>query len=324
MLVDPIALAAEADQLAALGVADPFGLLAIDGDALLTTPYPHRRQPCARGRARSSRHGSCGMGIGETACVRTRHHDAPRVARLPCARRCCAQAARLRDTYAPLTRGSDARPRSIDAWWTPVSRVRRGGAHRRRRTTCAGCWRGAGCVFEGAQGVLLDEWRGFHPYTTWSTVDRSPTRWRCWPGSAAPLAARRHPHLHDPARPRPVPDRGSRCWTLPEPHNRPRALAGRVPASVTSTRSRCATRWRACGGVDGLAVTHLDAPDSVRAATGYRTAGGFVDELPLGPWRDLAHQRRLTALLRTADPVLAELPADRAAWWSARRGRRSS
>ena len=25
-------------------------------------------------------------------------------------------------------------------------------------------------IFEGAQGVLLDEWRGFHPYTTWSTT----------------------------------------------------------------------------------------------------------------------------------------------------------
>ncbi len=25
-------------------------------------------------------------------------------------------------------------------------------------------------VFEAAQGVLLDEWQGFHPYTTWSTT----------------------------------------------------------------------------------------------------------------------------------------------------------
>ena len=25
-------------------------------------------------------------------------------------------------------------------------------------------------VFEGAQGVLLDEWRGFHPHTTWSSI----------------------------------------------------------------------------------------------------------------------------------------------------------
>ena len=25
-------------------------------------------------------------------------------------------------------------------------------------------------IFEGAQGVLLDEWFGFHPHTTWSTT----------------------------------------------------------------------------------------------------------------------------------------------------------
>src|SRR5262249_22228760 len=31
-----------------------------------------------------------------------------------------------------------------------------------------GTWTTA--IFEGAQGVLLDEYRGFHPYTTWSTV----------------------------------------------------------------------------------------------------------------------------------------------------------
>ena len=30
--------------------------------------------------------------------------------------------------------------------------------------------RGGPRVFEGAQGVLLDEWHGFHPYTTWSTT----------------------------------------------------------------------------------------------------------------------------------------------------------
>jgi adenylosuccinate synthase len=28
-------------------------------------------------------------------------------------------------------------------------------------------------VFEGAQGVLLDEWHGFHPYTTWSTTTQA-------------------------------------------------------------------------------------------------------------------------------------------------------
>ena len=41
MLVALLALVAEAEHLTGLGVPDPFGLLAIDSGALLTTPY-HR------------------------------------------------------------------------------------------------------------------------------------------------------------------------------------------------------------------------------------------------------------------------------------------
>ena len=67
MLVDPLALAAEAAHLAAAGVADALDRLTVDRDALLTTPY-HRAANRARELARGAgRHGSCGMGIGETA-----------------------------------------------------------------------------------------------------------------------------------------------------------------------------------------------------------------------------------------------------------------
>ena len=67
MLVDLFALVAEAEHLTSFGVPDPFGLLAIDPAALLTTPY-HRAANRAREEARGEgRHGSCGMGIGETA-----------------------------------------------------------------------------------------------------------------------------------------------------------------------------------------------------------------------------------------------------------------
>ena len=31
-------------------------------------------------------------------------------------------------------------------------------------------------IFEGSQGVLLDEWFGFHPYTTWSTITPAGAR----------------------------------------------------------------------------------------------------------------------------------------------------
>src|SRR5215831_1774195 len=68
MLVDPLALAAEAGHLASAGIPDPLGGLTVDRAALLTTPY-HRAANRAREVARvaAARHGSCGMGIGETA-----------------------------------------------------------------------------------------------------------------------------------------------------------------------------------------------------------------------------------------------------------------
>ncbi|MBX6767349.1 MAG: adenylosuccinate synthetase, partial [Actinomadura rubrobrunea] len=67
MMVDPLALAAETAHLRSLGVADALDRLTVDRDALLTTPY-HRAANRARETARgAARHGSCGMGIGETA-----------------------------------------------------------------------------------------------------------------------------------------------------------------------------------------------------------------------------------------------------------------
>jgi adenylosuccinate synthase len=57
MLVDLLALVAEGEHLLSLGAPDPFGLLAIDSDAPLTTPY-HRAANRAREEARETgRHG---------------------------------------------------------------------------------------------------------------------------------------------------------------------------------------------------------------------------------------------------------------------------
>ena len=79
VLVDPLALAAEAAHLASVGVGDALDRLTVDRDTLMTTPY-HRLANQARERARgAARHGSCGMGIGETANYALEHpDDAPR------------------------------------------------------------------------------------------------------------------------------------------------------------------------------------------------------------------------------------------------------
>ena len=81
VLVDPLAMAAEAAHLASVGVPDALDRLTVDRDALLATPYhraANRARELARGR---DRHGSCGMGIGETVRYALEHPaDAPRVA----------------------------------------------------------------------------------------------------------------------------------------------------------------------------------------------------------------------------------------------------
>ena len=66
MLLDPLAMVAEEQHLRALGVTDAFERTTIDERALVITPFQraaNRLKELARG---DGRHGSCGMGIGET------------------------------------------------------------------------------------------------------------------------------------------------------------------------------------------------------------------------------------------------------------------
>jgi len=168
VLVDPFALAAEAAHLASLGVPHALDLLTVDRDALLATPYhqaANRAREVARGE---SRHGSCGMGIGETASYALAHpYDAPRVGDCATPRALARKLTALRDRLTteigPLTA-----PPAAD-----VAHAYRAFAMRVNivdGSYLARLLRTAPVVFEGAQGVLLDEWRGFHPYTTWSTT----------------------------------------------------------------------------------------------------------------------------------------------------------
>ena len=74
MLLDPLAMMVEAQHLSALGAPDPFAHTTIDAGALVITPFQraaNRLKELARGlrqaqSSRAGRHGSCGMGIGET------------------------------------------------------------------------------------------------------------------------------------------------------------------------------------------------------------------------------------------------------------------
>ena len=295
MLVEPIALAREARQLAALGVREPLSLIEIDEQALLTTPIhaaANRARELARG---ADRHGSCGLGIGETAWYALEFPDlAPTVGDCRSPRVLREKLDVLAAHYRPLLATGRNRHPTVDElvalYGEFAAAVRIVGPGRLAEF-------GGRLVFEGAQGALLDEWRGLHPHTTWSTVEPSGARALldeigC---TGYVLGVTRTYMTRHGAGPFPSAD-PKLDELLPEAHNRSDGYQGsfrRGHFDPILLRYAIA----ACGGVDGIVLNHLDAiADSSSAVAGYRAEGHALQDLPLGEWRDLGHQQRLTDL----------------------------
>src|SRR5262245_1991257 len=185
--IDPPALLREGMYLHALGVADIFARTAVDARCPVITPFQraaNRLRELARG---GGRHGSCGVGFGETVSDHLKYGAAvvlagdlgkPAVAR--------AKLEFLRETKAADIRALGGRlpdrpetARELRVLREPgvVGRILADYACFAERVPVVAEGHLAALlalpgsvVFEGAQGVLLDEWYGFHPYTTWSTT----------------------------------------------------------------------------------------------------------------------------------------------------------
>ena len=305
MVVDPLALAVEADHLAAVGVPDALDRLTVDGAALLTTPY-HRAANRAREVARGAdRHGSCGMGVGETMAYDLAYPgEAPRVGD-------CVTPAVLRQRLAALRDRLTAELGPLDA--PPVDDcVTAFTAFAERVSIVDGnhlttLLRSGTCVFEGAQGVLLDEWHGFHPYTTWSTTtftnaerllaeaDMSGTATRL--GVLRTATTRHGPGplvTEDPTLPFADPRNPTNPWQGRFRFGHFDAVAHRYALEVA-------------GGVDGLALTHLDlAGPQLRICRRY----DWTARLAPGPAGDLDRQAALTGRLLRSRPGYDEPPRD--------------
>jgi adenylosuccinate synthase len=295
MLVDPVSLAAEAGHLAGLGVPGALERLTVDRDALLTTPY-HRA--ANRARATATLHGSCGMGIGETAAYALACDDAPRAGDCLSPARLRRRLRRLRDHLTGELGPLDAPPVEdcVAAFTAFAARVRITGPE-----FLPALLRRGPAVFEGAQGVLLDERFGFHPYTTWSTTTFANAE--ALLGEAGVTGRRlgvlrayltRHgpgPFVTED----PLLDR-------PEPHNRRGRWQG---AFRVGQLDAVALRYalEVCGGADALAVTHLDAPAPLICRA--YDIGARIE-----PAGDLAGQETLARRLLTARPVYEPVGAD--------------
>ena len=325
VVVHPTALLVEAARIAQAGVADALERVTIHEDALITTPHAQalgRLRELARGDAP---HGTTGVGVGETMRIALEEPSlAVRVAdlRRPAALR--RTLGRLRDYAAaqagPLAsldrRAREERealldPSTIERWLEAVAPLLRrdlvvDDGHLARLLAGDG-----ELVFEGAQGILLDEWRGFHPYTTWSTctTENALGLLDGYDGVVERLGVTRSYATRHGAGP--FPTETDALAHVPEPHNVDVGWQGRFRRGwLDLPLLRYAL---ACSGVDALALTHLD-----RVEPGWMVCTGYAGlRRPLAPAtdpHDLVHAEALGEALTRVTPRLERVSSDLPRW----------
>lgn len=294
-LLDPLVLAAEAEVLSRKLGRNPYAALTVDPETVLVARY-HVAANRARERARGAhRHGSVGSGLGEArrdqigGLAITAAECSGRLAgalaerlvelrrrkldELAVAFRECPAAA---DEFFELGRYSPAEVAAelIEA----MAPVRLSSLREARDVACAErSWMGGAVLFEGAQGVLLDERYGFAPHNSWTD---------CTFGNAEALIAETFPGAermrlgvfrsyftrHGPG---PFPTEAE-SLRFPEPHNGEHPWMG--PFRQGYFDGALAAYACRVAQPDALVITHMDR--LVGAPCCRRYAGRGLGEIP--------------------------------------------
>jgi len=340
VVVHPGALLVENDHLRAIGIDDALQRLHIDRRCRINTPFHQAAGRLRELRRGAKAHGTCGVGVGETVRHAIEHPEqtlyygdlvrpALAMQKLEAIRRVLLAefAATPENGLALAEYQLLTDEQAAERWLSGINPLLRQVqaaspeqlASRLARPGCA--------LFEGAQGVLLDEWHGFHPHTTWSSIT---------PAAVDAVAAdyglaSRPEHLgilrayltrHGQG---PLPTADAALNRLPEPHNNAQGWQGEFrrghPDAVLLRYALSVV-----GRLDGLLVSHLDifergtklgwceayqAPMNWNNVTpqGMDTAGNTrLNSLPCSQEGDLQHQTKLTQLLGKVRPIYDDRP----------------
>jgi adenylosuccinate synthase len=296
--VHPTALLAEARHLSMLGMDRPLERIMIDAQCKITTPFHQSVNRIAESQ-RTIKHGTCGVGFGQTARVALDYPDLilrygdlfeenRALEKLEAIRRTLNQEVRNEQEPNPLMKGEFdllQDPGASQAWMGMIEQLLSVGKPATKDQVRARLELEGTVVFEGAQGILLDQDFGFHPYTTWS--DTRPSAAQSVLSELGITTrirklgvARSYLTRHGPG---PFPTEDERLDGLAEPHNSAAGWQGRFrrghPDGVLLRYAIDASR-----DLDGLLISHLDYFGDGRAlswCTGYRLArplptGGLV------------------------------------------------
>lgn len=303
MMVDPLALAAEYEHLRNLHASDALDRITIDAGALLITPW-HRTANQIRERQRGSeKHGSCGVGIGETMNYALAHpDDAPRAGD-------CLYPSLLQMKLLLLHNHfiGEFGPSACPSTSPSVAEVVRTyldfaaavkivpGSHLQNILD------NGPVVFEGSQGILLDENYGFPPYNTWSTCTfkNAQTLLEETGHEGYRLGVIRTYMTRHGAGPLVTEDPD---LSIAEPHNVDGPWQGPFRLGHFDA---VAVRYalKVADGADGIALTHLDTAEAhpLKVCHEYNSSDGqrFTDIPVLGK----PQPGKITQILQDAVPV---------------------
>ena len=315
MIINPPTIQKEAEHLREMTGEDPFGKLLVHPQALVSTIYHqqlNRLRELSRG---ANRHGSCGHGIGETrnywlkqggdAIFAADLHDRDTLrGKLELLRqRILLEVQEFLDRIPAeeswrLTLLMEPAARAAKDLWevaTPLSFQATIPAY----TTA---------IFEGAQGVLLDEWRGFHPHTTWSTVTLEPALSMVEESQAEELCVlgvtRVYATRHGAG---PLPTKSPELDAqLTDPGNPTNDWQGTIRRGWLDLVLLRYAAEVAGANLHGLVVNGLDELTGIvpHVCVGYRQQDGRnLKRLPVSTAPSLTFQQSLTTLLNEVEPI---------------------
>jgi adenylosuccinate synthase len=305
VLVNPLSILNEAKHLEETGVKDPLSLLAVDRRAPLITQYhraTNRIFEYARGGAR---YGSCGEGIGEVMKDYLKYGDqVPLVGDI--------------EDYVTLTKKlnftRDLKHAEIEARGIQLSTMapdmhQSFELFQQRANTAAerffesrvrirlvdsgylGLFINHNIVFEGAQGILLDQDYGFQPHTTWTNITFENANTLLhemnFSGEVTRVGVTRTYSTRHGAGPLVTEEVNGPV--NPYEHNGSGSLQGNFrsgPLDLVLLRYAL----EVIGGVDSLAITHMDIPQS-KVCTSYDVPDEYAALIKNG----LVHKPRKVA-----------------------------
>lgn len=188
MIIDPLAAVTEANNLQDIAGINPWDMLAVAPNCLVTTFFHQAKN---RIHEAIKQHGSCGMGIGATRDYFHRYgseaitaldlmHDVKHLSE----KLRLLKERTLRDLEREPVRDHDGTRELFKevldtSPWLVAQQLFRASGRLRINKRPDPSWMSDTIVFEGAQGILLDQYAGFHPYTTWSDVTPNPALELC-------------------------------------------------------------------------------------------------------------------------------------------------